>query len=94
MCPECYAAARGYVGDPNDPAWTVGYRRTFYWEIASTSGDDTWWLQFDETDREGFDQDESDPGEWVEGEWVEGEGANEGEGEFGDDLDDDSFVDS
>jgi hypothetical protein len=83
-CPECYAAARGYVGDPNDPDWAIGYRRSFYWETSSTTGDDTWWMSFNDVDRESFDERAEG-----EGEWSEGEG-----GEYGDDFDDDGYVDS
>ena len=83
VCPECYSAARGYVSDPNDDDWAIGYRRSFYWDLTTSSGDQTWWMSFDEVDREGFDQ----PGD-AEGEWgVEG-------GEFGNDFDDDGYVDS
>jgi hypothetical protein len=84
VCPECYAAARGYVSDPNDPDWAVGYRRSFYWETSTSTGDDTWWMSFDEVDRESFD--DQGEGELGEGEWSDGE--------YGDDLDGDGFVDS
>jgi len=75
------------VSDPNDPDWAIGYRRTFYWETSSSSGDDTFWMAFNEVDRESFDEDQQD-GEG-DGEW-----GDEGGGEYGDDLDDDGFVDS
>jgi hypothetical protein len=60
VCPECYAAARGYVGDPGDPDWAIGYRRSFYWEIATSTGDDTWWMSFDDVDRDSFDEGQLD----------------------------------
>ena len=84
VCPECYAAARGYVGDPNDPDWAIGYRRSFYWDTATSAGDNSWWMTFDEADRESFDDENQGDGEWGEGEG----------GEYGDDLDDDGYVDS
>ena len=88
MCPECYSAARGYVSDPNDPDWAIGYRRTFYWETSSSTGDDTWWMTFNDVDRESFDDADGDGvPDSEEGEWGDG-------GEFGDDFDDDGFVDS
>lgn len=65
-CPECYAAARGYISDPNDPLWSVGYRRSFYWEVTSTTGDPTWWGGFDEFDREAFAI-SAEEGEWADG---------------------------
>ena len=86
VCPECYAAARGYVSDPNDPDWAIGYRRTFYWETSSTSGDDTFWMTFNDVDRESFDDDAQGEGE---GEWGDGDGDG-----YGDDFDDDGYVDS
>ena len=86
VCPECFAAARGYVGDPNDPDWAIGYRRTFYWETSSVAGDTSWWASFDDVDRDSFD-DERGEGEG-EGEW-----GDDG-GEYGDDFDDDGYVDS
>lgn len=88
VCPECYSAARGYVSDPNDPDWAIGYRRTFYWETSSSTGDDTWWMTFNDVDRESFDDADGDGvPDSEEGEWGDG-------GEFGDDFDDDGFVDS
>ena len=84
VCPECFAAARGYVGDPNDPDWAIGYRRTFYWETSSVAGDATWWASFDDVARDSFD-DERGEGE---GEWADDEGG------YGDDFDDDGYVDS
>jgi hypothetical protein len=84
VCPECYSAARGYVSDPNDPDWAIGYRRSFYWETSSTTGDDTWWMTFNEVDRESFDDDRG------EGEW----GAGGELDEYGVDADDDGYVDS
>ena len=55
VCPECYAAARGYIEDPDDPLWSVGYRRNFYWDLSSGTGDQSWWTSFDAYDREAFD---------------------------------------
>ncbi len=72
-CPECFAAARGYISDPNDPMWAVGFRRSFYWEVSSSTGDDTFWTGFDDFDREAF--------ELSEGDWGDGE---PGDDSFGD----------
>jgi hypothetical protein len=55
MCPECYAAARGYVDDPLDPMWATGYRRTFYWQAAEATGDTEFWSDFDSYDQLAFD---------------------------------------
>ena len=63
VCPECYAAARGYISDPSDPMWSIGFRRSFYWEVSSSTGDDTWWSGFDDFDREAFTMSEAD-GDW------------------------------
>ena len=87
ICPECYSAARGYVSDPNDPDWAIGYRRTFYWETSSSTADDSWWMTFNDVDRDSFDDDQGD--QQGDGEW-----GDDGGGEYGDDFDDDGFVDS
>jgi hypothetical protein len=71
VCPECYAAGRGYISDPNDPMWSVGYRRSFYWEVSSSTGDTTWWSDFDDFDREAFEMSAED-GEWADGELDDG----------------------
>lgn len=84
VCPECYAAARGYVGDPNDPDWAIGYRRSFYWETASVAEDMSWWATFDDVDRDSFDDSVGEG----EGEWGDDGGG------YGDDFDDDGYVDS
>jgi hypothetical protein len=55
VCPECYAAARGFVEDPLDPMWAVGFRRNFYWNAAEATGDDLYWSDFDSYDQTAFD---------------------------------------
>ena len=55
VCPECYAAARGRTGNVDDPYWEIGYRREFFWEVSSDTGDNAWWSSFDSFDREAFD---------------------------------------
>lgn len=96
VCPECYAAARGYVSDPNDDDWVTGYRHSFYWEMSSSTSDDTWWQIFDDVDRAAFDADErgEHAGDEREGEDMGEYDADGPYSEYGDDADDDGFVDS
>lgn len=85
LCPECYSAARGEVA-PHDDSWPVGYRRFFYWDLTSTTDDPSWWTTFDHKDRDGFDQQlAQDRGEW---------GDSGDQGHYGDDFDDDAYLDS
>lgn len=65
-CPECYAAARGFISDPSDEMWTIGFRRSFYWDVSSTTGDPTFWSGFDDFDRDSFEQ-QGDEGDWADG---------------------------
>lgn len=71
VCPECYSAATGGAGDPNDPMWAVGFRRSFYWEVSSSTGDDTWWGEFDSFDNEAFAMSAAD-GDWSDGGFDDG----------------------
>ncbi|MBI2703805.1 MAG: hypothetical protein HYX32_00730 [Actinobacteria bacterium] len=55
VCPECYAAARGFVDDPMDEYWTVGFRRNYYWSASEATGDTLFWSEFDSYDQMAFD---------------------------------------
>jgi hypothetical protein len=59
LCVEC-AAARGYPAtDPYPPAWTRGYRRTYYEYSAREYRDTLWYSRFDDYDRGAFDPDDA-----------------------------------
>jgi len=55
VCPECYAAARGFVEDPMDEYWAIGYRRSYYWSASEATGDSGYWSEFDSYDQQAFD---------------------------------------
>ena len=64
----------------------IGFRRSFYWEVSSSTGDDTWWAGFDDFDREAFTLSDAD------GDWSDIDGGTDGDGGFDDDGAD--FLDS
>lgn len=78
VCPECYAAARGYTDDIDDPAWSVSFRREYYWEASESTGDDTWWSSFDEFDRSAFDEPDAEDldGDGFDDGFDDGDGAD------------------
>ncbi|MEZ5134680.1 MAG: hypothetical protein R2699_06375 [Acidimicrobiales bacterium] len=87
-CPECAAAARGAVTDVSDDLWDITFRRSFYWEVANKTGDDTWWTDFDAFDSDAFST--PDEAADVVAETLDGLGDDDGfgdDGGYGDDND-------
>lgn len=84
VCPECYAGARGLVDDVDDPAWAISFRRSYYWDASTSTGDDTWWSTFDDLDRSAFDEPAVED---LDGDGIADDAYDDGDGDDGFDAD-------